>query len=338
MKKENRLLMLMVSDGSYTISDDGQILLDVNGYPILGKNGKAIKLPGGVAALNEDKTILTADATDYFGKGDQGLPVSTGSSGFASLYFDLNSSSLSDEAKQNLKMVAEYLKAKKAMKLVISGNAGLRGDESYNLVISAYRAYQAYEFMTETLGLSDESILLEASGKYFPNVNTYDVEKGLENRRVDLKAQWAEPNNGLKVRFKITGRPQEALVTNLMDLFLKQHPEVDYLYRVKENEGIYRVARNHGVDIPTLISYNNFGKRDYLLNKEVIFVKQHDGVVKDMVFDVMVKTLYSVPKDLDVQAVADKFNVSVDELKRINKLSDGELIKARTRLIIPINN
>ncbi|MFB6319823.1 OmpA family protein [Saccharicrinis sp. FJH54] len=328
---------IILSDGTYAVGKDGHTLLDNNGYPVLGADGKPVSLPNDAVALNDDKTIVTADASQFFGKGDQGLPV-TETSGFASLYFDLNSSSLSDEAKQNLMMVAEYLKAKKAMKLVISGNAGLRGNESYNLVISAYRAYQAYEFMTETLGLSDQSILLEANGKYFPTVKTFDIEKGLENRRVDLKAQWAEPNKGLKVRFKITSKPREELLTNLMDLYLEQHPDVDYLYRVKNNEGLFRVAMNHSLDTSALKQINHLGKRDYLLSKEVIFVKEHSEALKDMVFDVRVKTLYYVPKDVDVQVIADKFNVSADELKRINKLKDGEQIKARSRLIIPINN
>ncbi|MFB6341808.1 OmpA family protein [Saccharicrinis sp. FJH62] len=325
---------IILSEGTYTIGSDGHTLLDNKGYPILGADGKPVSLPNDAVALNDDKTIVTADASVYFGK----EITPTEASGFASLYFDLNSSSLSEEAKQNLMMVAEYLKAKKAMKLVISGNAGLRGNESYNLVISAYRAYQAYEFMTETLGLSDESILLEANGKYFPTVKTYDIAKGLENRRVDLKARWAEPNNGLKVRFKITGKPQEELITNLIDLYLEQHPEVDYLYRVKNNEGLFRVAINHNLDTSALKQMNHLGNRDYLLNKEVIFVKQHNEALKDMVFDVRVKTLYYVPKDVDVQVISDKFNVSADELKRINKLKDGEPVKARSRLIIPINN
>lgn len=328
---------IFVADGNVKVASDGETLVDANGNPILGVDGKPFKIPAGKAIIGSDGNLLTADLGTQSSGNDQSSDVLKGT-GFGSLYFGLNSTSLSDESKKNLEMVAEYLKAKKAMKLVIAGNAGLRGNESYNLVISASRAYEALAFMSQ-LGIPSSSILLEANGKYFPAVKTFDIDKGIENRRVDLKAQWAEPNSGLKVNFKITKNHLEELVINLFRLYLEQHPEMrEKLYLTRENDGMFRVAINNGISLPQLIKINRFGNREFLYPNEVILIKESETPIEDMKFDVLVKTLYNVKHDTDSRTVAAEFDVSVKELERVNNIKSGELVKAHTKLIIPLND
>lgn len=78
------------------------------------------------------------------------------------------------------------------------------------------------------------------------------------------------------------------------------------------------------------------GNRDFLFENEIILIKEHATPVEEMVFEVNVKTLYYVPKNTDIQTVANMFGVSVEGLSKVNKLEIGQNIEARTRLIIPI--
>ena len=338
---------IFIGENGVVLSKDGKTLLDKNGDPILDKDGNPVVVDNAVDIFDAGGNVLIAEVKK--GEGDNGTTSTGGNqettigsatgegagAEFASLYFNLNSTSLSEEAKTNLKMVAEYLKAKPAMKLVVTGHAGLRGNESYNLVISANRAYQTYEFLTKELGISGESIILKADGKYFPSVRTFDVQKGIENRRVDIAAQWEKPNSNLNVKFKITGKYQEELLTNLFKLHLEQNPEQMSLIIAQRGKGIYRTAVDNGISVETLKKLNNLGSRDYLFENEIIKVKELETNLKDMIFEVRVKTLFYTQKETDVYKVANQFNVSADKIKKVNNLA-GDTVKAHSRLIIPI--
>ena len=355
---------IRLTNSNVRLANDGKTLMGADGKPVKGVDGNPIVFEEGVIRLAADgSTIVDAKGNPINGFDGKHLyattvPVSDAKSrlfvadvivldkdfkyvdepAYASVYFDLNSSKLSDEAANSLRMLSEYLKAKKAIKLVISGSADMRGNDAYNLIISANRAQQTYDFLTAKLGLPASSFILQANGKFFPVVNTFDVNKGLKNRRVDIKATVESAQEGMTVNFKLNRVNSEEMVLNLFDLYLEQNPNVDYLHRVKEGEGMFRIAINNKIKADKLILLNKLGTRNFLYKDEIILVKSIDKDISEMVFNVRVKTLYYVEKETDINSIALKFNVPVNELIRVNKLEGKQLIDARTKLIIPISN
>ena len=107
-------------------------------------------------------------------------------SALANVYFEYDSSTLSEQARTQLDLIANALKTDKNTKLVVEGHTDSRGSEEYNLALSSRRAESIAEYLT-TSGVSSSQLVTEPKGELFPVANGQDESAYSQNRRGEFK-------------------------------------------------------------------------------------------------------------------------------------------------------
>lgn len=327
---------IVLPDNPYVLlTETDDVILEVIDSVGVQLADKDVEQVSGVDEKDINGNLIADTGDQNISTGNENQTTTDLGAKLNSIYFNKNSSELSEESRRNLEMIADYLRAKPQMKLVISGHASMRGDHSYNLCISAHRTKQAYDFLTKNMKIPESSFILVANGKYFPLIRTFNVENGLENRRVDLLAQWTESQEGIEVNFKIEKKYTDEFEAKLFRIFLKQNPDVDYLHMATAGLGLYRLAKSLNISIADIQRNNNMGERSYLYENEVVMVVPFKVPVKEMVFKARIQDLLYISQDIDVAKIALKYSVSSDDILEVNNLK-GSIIPKHTRLIIPL--
>ena len=99
-----------------------------------------------------------------------------------SIYFELDQSTLSEEAKATLGEQARWLSANPSYIALIEGHADERGTREYNLALGARRADSVRSFLVEN-GVEDSRISVVSYGKERPFVACSDESCWSKNRR-----------------------------------------------------------------------------------------------------------------------------------------------------------
>ncbi|KAB0666576.1 peptidoglycan-associated lipoprotein Pal [Oryzomonas japonica] len=166
-------------------------------------NQEVVKKDEGIAATPVAKTVgpqKNDAATPVAGKEQAAVPAkqaavapqaqSTSSasqlqSALDRIYFDFDSSQLSDAARATLaKSAAALVKAPEA-KVRIEGNCDEHGSAEYNLALGERRAQAAKKYLT-TLGVSDGRLATISYGKERPADQGHDEAAWKKNRRDEL--------------------------------------------------------------------------------------------------------------------------------------------------------
>ncbi len=133
-----------------------------------------------VAAQQDQRTVstVTAPAVDPLND-PQGVLAKR------SVYFDLDSYLVKDEAKPVVDAHSRYLVANKERKIVIQGNTDERGGSEYNLALGQKRA-DAVRKSLSILGVPDSQMEAVSFGKEKPKASGHDEAAWTENRRADI--------------------------------------------------------------------------------------------------------------------------------------------------------
>jgi len=102
------------------------------------------------------------------------------------VYFDYDSSGLTDTARTTLVRNAELLKKYPSAQVRIEGNCDERGSAEYNLALGERRAKAAQQYLT-TLGVPAERLNVISYGKEKPAVSGSDEAAWTKNRRDEFK-------------------------------------------------------------------------------------------------------------------------------------------------------
>lgn len=252
------------------------------------------------------------------------------------IYFDFNSFQIKDDAKAILSMLGEYLRAIPNIKLDLIGHASLRGSENYNMFLSAKRARETKDILMLYTGLTEDRFVLKACGEYFPQRVELSVDDRAKNRRVEIVTLMESESFGMEVYFKMPYSYTDDIISRLADIYIDQNSDSIKIYKVKEGEGIFRVAKNNNISIQELIDYNNLGKRTELKAGEYLFVKPVPENPKDFVFIVRVKDLIVLPKKQEAIRIAEDFDVDVNRLLEVNQMQGKSEFPAFYKVIVPI--
>lgn len=125
------------------------------GYPNSGANGQG---------LGQD--------------GNQSLQVEAGDR----VFFELNSSELSGEARATLDKQAAWLKSRPNLSITVEGHCDERGTREYNLALGERRATAAKNYLVAQ-GVSEGSVKTISYGKERPAVPGSDETAWSQNRR-----------------------------------------------------------------------------------------------------------------------------------------------------------
>ncbi|RZI47270.1 peptidoglycan-associated lipoprotein Pal [Rickettsiales endosymbiont of Peranema trichophorum] len=119
------------------------------------------------------ETVETADATSV-----QELEGKIGDR----VFFALNESTLSTEAKNTLARQSEFMKSHPDLKFVIEGHCDERGTREYNLALGERRANSAMNYLI-SIGADPSKMTPISYGKERPAVVGHDEESWKQNRR-----------------------------------------------------------------------------------------------------------------------------------------------------------
>ncbi|MEM7484950.1 MAG: OmpA family protein [Bacteroidota bacterium] len=101
------------------------------------------------------------------------------------LIFDLNKSIIKPEAKKELNQLAQIMKAKPSMKILLEGHTAI-GNVKKNQVLSEERVLSTKAYLVQQ-GVAGDNIQIKGWGQTKPLVITRDIEKGKINRRVEIR-------------------------------------------------------------------------------------------------------------------------------------------------------
>jgi len=102
------------------------------------------------------------------------------------VYFDFDSSEISDDGQALLKVHAQYLMAHAATKIEIEGNTDERGTTQYNLGLGERRAIAVKKFLV-TAGVRDDRVSVVSYGEEKPVASCHEESCWKQNRRASIK-------------------------------------------------------------------------------------------------------------------------------------------------------
>jgi len=101
------------------------------------------------------------------------------------IYFDLDSSQVSDEGREVLSTHAQFLSAHPELKVVLEGHTDERGTREYNLALGERRAKAVQQLML-LQGVSEDQIQVISFGEERPVALDHDEAAWKLNRRVEI--------------------------------------------------------------------------------------------------------------------------------------------------------
>ena len=136
-----------------------------------------------------DKTSASKEAIK-----DSAAPVSasTGTDqaaalrkGLQTIYFNFDSATLSDQARNTLVKDADLVKKIGKAKIRVEGNCDERGSDDYNLALGEKRAKEAVQYLAN-LGIPADRLTVISYGKEKPVATGHDEASWVKNRRDDF--------------------------------------------------------------------------------------------------------------------------------------------------------
>lgn len=107
---------------------------------------------------------------------------------FQTVYFDFDSYALTEQAQENLRLMARALKADNTLKLVVEGHSDSRGSNEYNLALSIKRAEAIRDFL-QAEGVTLDSLVVAGKGEENPAVDAMTEEAHSKNRRGEFRKE-----------------------------------------------------------------------------------------------------------------------------------------------------
>ena len=96
------------------------------------------------------------------------------------------------------------------------------------------------------------------------------------------------------------------------------------VYTVKSGDSLWSIATNYGVSVDDIINLNNLGTTILQIGQQILIPKQVESE----------KNVYIVKAGDNLYSIANKYNITVNELKKANNLENNNLSVGQ-ELIIP---
>ncbi|MEQ8711437.1 MAG: OmpA family protein [Cyclobacteriaceae bacterium] len=164
---------------TYTLVPNSKPTVAIN--PTEVKQAEVFKLAS--AGQMEAESIVLAEVEnssleDQIEKNDQFV--------LTHLIFDLGKSDIKPEAETELDRLAQIMKDKPTMRILLEGHTDQRGSAKRNLVLSEQRVKSAKAYLVRQ-GVERSNIETKGWGHQKPLIVTKDIEEGKINRRVEMR-------------------------------------------------------------------------------------------------------------------------------------------------------
>ncbi len=110
-------------------------------------------------------------------------------------------------------------------------------------------------------------------------------------------------------------------------IYLTENTQDETIYIVQKGDTLYSISRKFNIPVNKLIELNNLTNNDIYPNQELIIVEQ-DPIINNN-YDI-----YEVVKNDSLWAIANKYNIKVNDLIELNNLNDLN-IKVGQKLLVP---
>ena len=102
----------------------------------------------------------------------------------------------------------------------------------------------------------------------------------------------------------------------------------DNIYIVKKGDSLYSIAQKYNTSVEELKKINNLDSNQLVIGQQLIIPNLED----------MDENYYIVKAGDNLYSIANKYNISVNELKSINNLVSDNLYIGQKILLVPMNN
>jgi len=134
----------------------------------------------------ETKQMETGNMTYVDALGMQEAIENTGRVALYGIYFDLNKADLKPESARQIKEIAQLLKNKPALKVLVVGHTDNSGDLGYNMELSEMRAGAVVKALTATHAIPQARLTPVGVGMAAPIDTNKTAEGRAKNRRVEI--------------------------------------------------------------------------------------------------------------------------------------------------------
>jgi peptidoglycan-associated lipoprotein len=151
----------------------------------------AAQTPGeGQRGATSESTTQGQSSLDQLREGKP--PVTPASSPLKEIFFTFDRYDLEGDARETLKVNADWLKRNPAARIEIEGHCDERGTNEYNLALGAKRAQAAKDYLI-TLGISTERLSTISYGEEIPVCKEQNESCWRQNRRARFVIIQARP-------------------------------------------------------------------------------------------------------------------------------------------------
>ncbi|MFQ5851157.1 MAG: peptidoglycan-associated lipoprotein Pal [Candidatus Binatia bacterium] len=155
---------------------------------------RELSSPARQRPTREARESISPSSLEAFRRGEE-IPASQ-SDPIKDVYFDFDRYSLRPDARETLKVSAEWLRAHPSVRVEIEGHADERGTNEYNLGLGVKRAQAAKDYLA-TLGISPSRMSTVSYGEELPVCRRRTEECWQENRRAHSVVISAQPSHGI---------------------------------------------------------------------------------------------------------------------------------------------
>jgi peptidoglycan-associated lipoprotein len=138
-------------------------------------------LPPASETAKQPSTTETANVKEAAGE-QSSLMGATAKSPIGDINFDFDSSSIRPDAREILKVNADYLHNHRVSSIVVEGHCDERGTAEYNMALGQRRAQETKNYLVN-LGISESIIKTISYGKERPLDPDHNEEAWAKNRR-----------------------------------------------------------------------------------------------------------------------------------------------------------
>jgi peptidoglycan-associated lipoprotein len=153
------------------------VLVSFLGLASCASNKKSGTEGGNDADAAAQDAASKAGSTDLYGDSD-----SSKAGTMKTVFFDFNSSGLSESSKATLDNNVAFMKSAKTAKVQVEGHADERGGIQYNLALGERRANSVKDYMVAA-GIASDRLSVISYGKERPKAFGHDEAAWSQNRR-----------------------------------------------------------------------------------------------------------------------------------------------------------
>ena len=232
-----------------------------------------------------------------------------------------NSDSLSSLISTNLEAsginVDKYYQRRLPTNTTLDYYSVIRNTNPNESIIIEYKNLENYQEIID--------IIVKSINKYIKKINSYTVKKGDSLYQIAIK--YGTTVNELKKINNLTSNSLSIGQILKIPEKIVESSEEKNTYTVQKGNSLYQIAKEYGTTIDELKKINNLTSNNLIIGQKLILPTLSSPDNQE--FDI-----YTVQKGDSLYQIAKKYNITIDNLKKLNNLTNN-LLSINQQLKVP---